>query len=235
MLVASRPTPDRGNQHLNKVVEQYSVHVVQQLLCAFRSKTELWEKKGGWPNEKSFHHFLPQPVSPRAMQATASARVDQLAEFRSLPKDFQPEKPVRYLAYPIIMFILQINEQIKIYQKKFILLIFESKLVNIRACFCTAKLQQKIQNIWKVESNHKFLTLFIHTLFRWLVSEEALKLNASMRLCQLARPRSRTILRDDNFDPYLVSRAARYAQITPRIEELAVPQPRKQRSKRVAV
>lgn len=70
---------------------------------------------------------------------------------------------------------------------------------------------------------------------RWDIPEQTLKINASLRVCQLARPRSRSMIKDDDFDPYLVPKAARHAQITPRVEELAVPLPRKQRSKRIAV
>lgn len=69
---------------------------------------------------------------------------------------------------------------------------------------------------------------------RWPIEEQALKINATLRVCQLARPRSRTMIRDDGWDPYMVSKAARYAQISPRVEELSAPIPRKCRSKRVA-
>lgn len=68
---------------------------------------------------------------------------------------------------------------------------------------------------------------------RWDIPDDALKINASLRVCQLARPRSRTLAKDDDFDPYLVPKAARHAQITPRIEELSIPLPRKVRSKKV--
>ncbi|XP_067928883.1 sperm microtubule associated protein 2-like [Watersipora subatra] len=66
---------------------------------------------------------------------------------------------------------------------------------------------------------------------RWPIEEQALKINATLRVCQLARPRSRTMIRDDGWDPYVVSKAARYAQVTPRLEELSTPLPRKIRSK----
>jgi len=74
-----------------------------------------------------------------------------------------------------------------------------------------------------------------HHLFRtqrdvqWEIDPQTLKVNASLRVCQLARPRSRTMIRDDNWDPYQVSKAAKFAQITPRIEELSECLPRKQR------
>ena len=69
---------------------------------------------------------------------------------------------------------------------------------------------------------------------RWDIPEQALKINASLRVCQLARPRSRNMAKDDDFDPYFVPKAARHATITPRVEELAIPLPRKVRSKKAA-
>ncbi|KAF6031867.1 THEG [Bugula neritina] len=127
-----------------------------------RSKTELWEKKGGWPNTKMFYEVLPQPVSQSARKAVATPRVEALAEHKKVPATFRPERPVR-----------------------------------------------------------------------WDIEEQALTVNASLRVCQLARPKSRSMIKDDGWDPYIVSKAARYAQITPRVEELAAPLPRKQRSKKV--
>lgn len=67
---------------------------------------------------------------------------------------------------------------------------------------------------------------------QWPVSEQALKALASLRLQQLSRPRSRTMIRDE-FDPYKVSPAARKTRPTPRLEELSVPISRKVRAKKV--
>jgi hypothetical protein len=66
---------------------------------------------------------------------------------------------------------------------------------------------------------------------QWPVTEEALKAIASLRLQQMARPHSRTMIKDDH-DPYRVSLPARRARATPRMEELAVPLPRKVRQKK---
>ena len=67
---------------------------------------------------------------------------------------------------------------------------------------------------------------------RWDIDSKTLTANASLRVCQLARPRSRNRVVEEEFDPYIVSKAARHAQITPRVEELALPIPRKQRTKK---
>lgn len=67
---------------------------------------------------------------------------------------------------------------------------------------------------------------------KWPVSQEALEAIASLRLQQLSRPRSRTMIKDD-YDPYKISPAARKARTTPRLDELCVPIPRKVRSKKI--
>ncbi|XP_062573164.1 sperm microtubule associated protein 2-like isoform X2 [Saccostrea cucullata] len=67
---------------------------------------------------------------------------------------------------------------------------------------------------------------------QWQVDESALKAIANLRLQQLCRPRSRTMIKDD-YDPYKVSMAARRAHATPRVEELCVPIPRKVRAKKI--
>ena len=78
-----------------------------------------------------------------------------------------------------------------------------------------------------------------HTQFRderpvqWNVDDGALKAIATVRLQQLSRPRSRTMINDD-FDPYKIAPGAKKAKVTPRIEELAVPIQRKVRTKKVA-
>ncbi|XP_046547366.1 LOW QUALITY PROTEIN: testicular haploid expressed gene protein-like [Haliotis rubra] len=66
---------------------------------------------------------------------------------------------------------------------------------------------------------------------QWPVSDQALKAIASLRLQQLARPRSRTMIKDD-YDPYKVTTAAKKARATPRMEELCAPIPRKVRQKK---
>lgn len=66
---------------------------------------------------------------------------------------------------------------------------------------------------------------------RWDVSKEALESIASLRLQQLSRPRSRTMIKDD-YDPYKINPSAKKARATPRVEELCVPIPRKVRSKK---
>ncbi|KAK0042135.1 testicular haploid expressed protein [Biomphalaria pfeifferi] len=67
---------------------------------------------------------------------------------------------------------------------------------------------------------------------QWTVSREALQAIASIRLQQLSRPPSRALTKDD-FDPYRIPSGALRAQSTPRLDELALPIPRKVRAKRI--
>lgn len=67
---------------------------------------------------------------------------------------------------------------------------------------------------------------------QWQVENSALNAIATIRLQQLARPRSRTMIKDD-YDPYKISPSARRARCTPRVEELCVPLARKCRTKKV--
>ena len=66
---------------------------------------------------------------------------------------------------------------------------------------------------------------------QWPVSESALKSIASLRLQQLARPKSRTLEKDD-YDPFQLSAAAKKAKASARIEELSQPIARKVRQKK---
>ena len=69
---------------------------------------------------------------------------------------------------------------------------------------------------------------------QWNVSQTTLKALPSLRVQQLARPKSRSQF-IDHYDEgaYKVTSAAKHAQATPRIEELCVPLPRKVRQKKV--
>ncbi|KAH9496399.1 hypothetical protein Btru_012509 [Bulinus truncatus] len=67
---------------------------------------------------------------------------------------------------------------------------------------------------------------------QWGVSREALQAIASIRLQQLSRPPPRVLTKDD-YDPYRIPTSALRAQSTPRLDELALPIPRKIRVKRV--
>lgn len=67
---------------------------------------------------------------------------------------------------------------------------------------------------------------------QWDVENSALNAIATLRLQQLARPRSRTMIKDD-YDPYKISQSAKRARCTPRVEELCVPLPRKVRTKKI--
>lgn len=69
---------------------------------------------------------------------------------------------------------------------------------------------------------------------QWTVSDTTLKALPSLRVQQLARPKSRSQF-IDHYDEsaYRVSGAAKHAQATPRLQELCAPLPRKVRQKKV--
>ena len=66
---------------------------------------------------------------------------------------------------------------------------------------------------------------------RWPVSDTAKNAIATVRLQQMARPKSGR-LHNDDYDPYKVTAAARLTRPSPRVCELSVPIPRKVRTKR---
>ncbi|XP_035529566.1 theg spermatid protein [Morone saxatilis] len=60
----------------------------------------------------------------------------------------------------------------------------------------------------------------------WLVSRSARNYVANQRLLELSSPKERKAL-FEGYDPYIVSRAARSASPSPRIQQLCLPLPRK--------
>lgn len=66
----------------------------------------------------------------------------------------------------------------------------------------------------------------------WPVAPNVMQVQATTRVQQLARPKTRQAL-DQDYDPYRVSFAARMAVPSPRVVDLALPIPRKVRAKKV--
>ena len=66
---------------------------------------------------------------------------------------------------------------------------------------------------------------------KWAVSDTAKNAIATVRLQQMARPKSGRMISDD-YDPYRVTAAARNTRPSPRVTELAMPIPRKVRAKK---
>ncbi|XP_075120360.1 sperm microtubule associated protein 2 [Leptodactylus fuscus] len=64
------------------------------------------------------------------------------------------------------------------------------------------------------------------------VPASALNAQASDRICQLARPKTRKAI-FDGYDPYQISPAAKHADASPRVIELCIPPARRQRHKKV--
>lgn len=64
------------------------------------------------------------------------------------------------------------------------------------------------------------------------VSASALQAQASDRVCQLSKPKTRKSL-FEGYDPYRISPAAKHAEASPRIVELCIPPARRQRQKKI--
>ncbi|XP_075707236.1 sperm microtubule associated protein 2 [Rhinoderma darwinii] len=67
---------------------------------------------------------------------------------------------------------------------------------------------------------------------QWHVPASALKTQASDKVCQLAKPKTRKAI-FEGYDPYRISPAAKHADASPRIIELCAPPARRQRHKQV--
>jgi hypothetical protein len=95
-----------------------------------------------------------------------------------------------------------------------------------------AKKANPTERIETLAESKKYHTMFqSEKPIQWPVEDSAMKAIASLEIQKLARPRSRTMIKDD-YDPYKVTLAARRARATPRIDELCAPLPRKCRPKK---
>jgi len=99
---------------------------------------------------------------------------------------------------------------------------------GVSAASKSAKATERLEHLAEHKNYHKDFAP--ERPIRWDVTSEAMEAIASLRLQQLARPRSRTMIKDD-YDPYKVSVQARKARATPRLDELSIPIPRKVRQK----
>ncbi|KAK6167616.1 hypothetical protein SNE40_021598 [Patella caerulea] len=175
-------------------------------------------------------------VKPGALRATASARVTTLAQHRDAHQNHQMERSP-------YTDITDGAKKAKLSQRVEDLAIPKSRVdrydVNetqwgqrqpVSDAAKKAVASERVEALAEAKPYH---SNFQHAKpIMWEVSDLAIKALASLRLQQLSRPRSRTMIKDD-YDPYEVSRGARRARPTPRVEELSVPLPRKTREKKV--
>ncbi|XP_070555357.1 sperm microtubule associated protein 2-like isoform X2 [Ptychodera flava] len=178
------------------------------------------------------------PVSKSAQKGSASERVQVLSEHKKLHREFQTERPVHttvssgaksaeasdrvtHLALPKVYVPLKIRPS-----REWDVDEWQQEITNAAK---NAHASARLEALSEAKVTH---TLFQpEKTIQWPVSEPAMKALATIRLQQLARPKSRG--KYDNYDPYKVTPAARNARPTPRIGELALPIPRKVRTKKV--
>ena len=203
-----------------------------------------WQAKlcGTKPVNSQWTGDRPTPiwaVSPAAQQAEASARVADLAQAKNVHRSFVPDRPVRtrvsegaktascsarieQLAKEKIYNPLPIKES-----WDFDCYVWDGEISN------AAKKTQCSEHLEALAEPKRYHRLFQAARpVRWRVDEPALKVNATLRLQQLSRPKSRA--KYETLDPYKVTIAALHARPTPRVDELSTPIPRKVRQKKVA-
>ena len=105
---------------------------------------------------------------------------------------------------------------------------FPDPLVQVSEATANAKATVRVEELAGDKKLHKSYVSERSVI--WPVSENARSATATTRLLQLAR--HKTSLGDtEEYDPYVVTVAARRAKAAPRVQELAEPLPRKTRTK----
>lgn len=195
----------------------------------------------------TFFVFIPRPspiwpVSEPAQNATASARVESLAEAKDLHKDYQLARPVHTTvsdaaknATPTQR--LEVLANAKSYAPLKIKpnsdWDWSEWVSDLSEAAKNASASDRILNLANPKAPHRSYKEGRPVI--WNVPEAAKKTLPSLRVQQLARPKSRSQYNEDyDSNAWRVSQGAKSAQATPRIGELAMPIPRKVRSKKVA-
>ena len=183
------------------------------------------------------------PVSESAKHVMNTERISTLAQHKEVHRDFMPYRSLGYAPScrkrsapaenPHLTDLAQPKPH-KVWHNK------DENYVEL-GVFCDP--------IWPVESDvlNRRCSARVETLaghrvphndykgersVQWSVSDNAKNSTATLRMQQLARPKSGR-LRVDDYDPYKVSPAARLARVTPRVTDLSLPIPRKVRQKKM--
>ncbi|KAJ8028662.1 Testicular haploid expressed protein [Holothuria leucospilota] len=207
---------------------KFAVNQWQDNLCKPKSVHKEWTGDRPTPIWK---------VSEAAQKAEASERVTALSQAKDCHKDFVPEGPVRTKVSKAAMNatpsarIEQLAKE-KTYQPLKIKESWEFDSYvwdqEISKAAKNAKCSDRLDTLAEAKSLHPEFN-FAKPV-RWETTESTKKAIATLRLQQLARPKSRG--KNENYDPYKVSSAAIHARATPRIDELCAPIPRKVRQKK---
>ena len=154
-----------------------------------------------WARFFTLHRPVMTTVSKGAQNASASDRIEHLAT----PKQYQPLKIKESWEFDCYKWDNEITAAAK-----------------------NAHATERLESLAESKSLHNQFR-FAKPV-RWNTEDSTLKAIATLRIQQLARPKSRG--KNEQFDPYKVSSAAVHARPTPRIDELCLPIPRKIRQKK---
>ena len=176
------------------------------------------------------------------MKATASGRVETLADPKALHRDYKPCRQVQTVVSEAAMKTepsqrVETLSQPKNYTPLKIKSTsewdwseWESDLTEAAK---NATASERVLALSNAKLPHRSYNEARPVI--WEVSQSAMKTLPSLRVQQLARPKSRSQYNEDyDSNAWKVSQGAKSAQATPRIAELAMPIPRKVRTKKVA-
>ncbi|XP_048589939.1 testicular haploid expressed gene protein [Nematostella vectensis] len=182
-------------------------------------------------------------VSEAAKSASATERVETLANPKSTPKDYEPCRQVQSIVSEAAQNATP-SERIEMLAKsksyaplnikpnsEWDWSEWESDLTEAAKL---ANCSERVSTLANPKAPHRSYKDARPVI--WEVSDTAKKALPSLRVQQLARPKSRSQYNEDyDANAWKVSPGAKVAQATPRIAELAAPIPRKVRSKKVGV
>ena len=184
--------------------------------------------------------FRPTPiwkVSKGAQKAEASQRVQDLAQHRNCHRDYVPDRAVRtqvskaaktakcssrieQLAKEKTYGALPVKES-----WEFDCFVWDPEISKAAK---RARCSERLEMLAESKRYHRSFQAARPVM--WSIDESSMKAIASLRIQQLARPKSRA--KYENYDPYKVTAAALHARSTPRVDELCMPIPRKVRQKK---
>lgn len=184
------------------------------------------------------HCFRPTPVWPvrdEAQRAEATARILALSRHKTIHLDHRMERSPYMIVNDGALRAQPTQRLERLAEPKQRLDrhgVYETEWGQYQPVSLTAMRAAPSERVEQLAGHKEYHKLFKDERpVQWEVPKSALNALATLRLQQLARPRSRTMIKDD-YDPYKVSPSARRARCTPRIDELCVPLPRKVRAKK---
>ncbi|XP_074656511.1 sperm microtubule associated protein 2-like isoform X2 [Tubulanus polymorphus] len=179
------------------------------------------------------------PVSGAAKKASASAHVENLARHKPVHRQYMYDRPVQTFIPESAKKVeatprIEALARAKTYHPLPILDLREwdwsdwNERVPKKAL--SAHCSGRIEDLARAKTLHRDFSA--NRPIQWDVAPSAQKAQASARITALALAKARVSLNDE-YDPYKVPLGAKHCQATPRVQELAVPLPRKCRQKKI--